>query len=134
MYIVIALLQETTVLDLKKKILAKIPLAIVFLQRLALQDKTVLDQDGQKLTSYTGLRDGAVIFLIIRTPFKLYIQDSLGKLHEITIPSQTPEVNTCDEYHWFWVLTNLKSLIKFHDVIHSSTTAQRITVCNNILK
>ena len=73
------------------------PSALVYLQRLALQDKTVLE-DAHKLTHYPALSDGAIIFLIIRTPFKLYIQDPLGKLHEITIPSQTPEVRWHDMY------------------------------------
>ena len=88
---IVLLPQATTVLDLKERIHGKMPSADVYLQRLALQDKTVLE-DANKLTHYPALSDGAIIFLIIRTPFKLYIQDPLGKLHEITIPSQTPEV------------------------------------------
>ena len=73
------------------------PSALLYLQRLALQDKTVLE-DANKLTRYPALSDGAIIFLIIKTPFKLYIQDYLGKLHEITIPSQTPEVRWQSAY------------------------------------
>lgn len=85
--------QGTTVLNLKEKIFKKIPSALLFLQYLTLEDETVLE-DKKHLTEYTSLKDGSIIFLVVHTPFKLFVKDSQGNMYEIIIPSTTPEVNT----------------------------------------
>ena len=52
-------------------------------------------EDDCRLSSYTDMKSGANIYLIIQPPWVVYIDDpENGKTYEIEIPSKDPQVYT----------------------------------------
>ena len=87
-------IQNCTVWETKEKLYAnKQCHAPPYRQKMRLEGGGSPLEDDCRLSSYTDMKSGANIYLIIQPPWVVYIDDpENGKTYEIEIPSKDPQV------------------------------------------
>ena len=54
---------------------------------------TILHEDERQVCSYSEVKDGCVLLMLVLVPFNVYVRAVDGRMHTITVKSAQPDVS-----------------------------------------